>query len=154
MIAVRNNSNCNQINGEILFMGETGAVVATIPVSWLYPKHLKIIDLAYYEQLAPGFVGAATFEVLDVEQLCDLDEDGYPDDEPVMPSVVVLHLDPDGSASGQEAFSIPITHNHADANSNRCSITHAHTDVHQHADTHTDYTPGRGLEHAYPDPPY
>jgi hypothetical protein len=108
-IAIRNNSNCNQINGEILFMGETGAVVATIPVSWLYPKHLKIIDLAYYEQLAPGFVGAATFEVLDVEQLCDLDEDGYPDDEPVMPSVVVLHLDSDGSASGQEAFPIPMS---------------------------------------------
>ena len=101
-IALRNNSNCNKFDGEILFKDEAGAITATIPVPWIHPRHLKIIDLASCEQLAPGFIGAATFEVLDVEQLCM-------DDEPIMPSVVVLHLDPDGSASGQEALPIPVS---------------------------------------------
>lgn len=104
-IAIRNNANCNQINGEILIYDETGDVLATISVPWISRKHMKIIDLAY--QTVPGFVGAATFEVLDVVQFCDLDEDGYPDDTPVMPSLVVINYDLDGSASGQEAFPLP-----------------------------------------------
>ena len=98
-IAIRNNANCNKFEGEITIKDESGASVATIPVPWLHPKHMKNFDLAYYEYI-PSFVGAATFEVLGVEQLC-------PDDEPVMPSVVVINYDLDGSASGQEAFPLP-----------------------------------------------
>ncbi|MBC8265140.1 MAG: hypothetical protein H8E47_13580, partial [Anaerolineales bacterium] len=109
-ITIRNNSNCNKIQGEILIWDGIGASVATIPMPWLHPKHMKIFDLAYFGQIAPGFVGAATFEVLEVEQLCDLDNDGYLDDEPIMPSVMVLNYDddPDGSASSQEAFPIAV----------------------------------------------
>ncbi len=98
-IVIRNNANCNKISGEILIYDETGNALATIAVPWISPKHMKVFDLAYLGTI-PDFVGAATFEVLDVEQLCM-------DDEPVMPSVVVLNLNPDGSASGQEAFPLP-----------------------------------------------
>ena len=105
-IVIRNNANCNKINGEILIYDETGNALATIAVPWISPKHTKMLDLAYFG-MVPDFVGAASFEVLDVEQLCDLDEDGYVDDEPVMPSVVVINYDLDGSASGQEAFPLP-----------------------------------------------
>ena len=97
-IVIRNNSNCNNINGEILIYDETGNALATIAVPWIVPKHTKVFDLAY--QTVPDFVGAATFEVLDVVQFCM-------DDEPVMPSVVVINYDLDGSASGQEAFPLP-----------------------------------------------
>ena len=99
MIVLRNNSNCNKINGEIRIYDETGNALATIAVPWISPKHMKVFDLAYLGTI-PDFVGAATFEVLDVEQLCM-------DDEPVMPSVVVINYDLDGSASGQEAFPLP-----------------------------------------------
>ena len=105
-IVIRNNANCNKISGEILIYDETGDVLATIAVNWLYPKYMKVFDLAY-SGTVPDFVGAATFEVLGVEQLCDLDHDGYVDDQPVMPSVVVINYDLDGSASGQEAFPLP-----------------------------------------------
>ena len=105
-IVVRNNANCNKINGEILIYDEAGNVVTAIPVPWLHPKQMKVVDLAYFGTV-PDFVGAATFEVLGVEQLCDLDHDGYVDDQPVMPSVVVINYDLDGSASGQEAFPLP-----------------------------------------------
>jgi len=98
-IVLRNNANCNKFYGEITIKDETGASVATIAVPWIDPKHMKVFDLAYLG-MVPDFVGAATFEVLGVEQLCM-------DDEPVMPSVVVLNLAPDGSASGQEAFPMP-----------------------------------------------
>jgi hypothetical protein len=101
-IAIRNNSHCNKINGEITIKDETGASVATIPVLWLHPKYLKIVELAYQGGLPPGFVGAAAFKVLGVEQLCM-------DDEPIMPSVVVINYDLDGSASGQEAFPMPMS---------------------------------------------
>jgi hypothetical protein len=93
-IAIRNNAY-NSFEGEILIYDETGDVLATIPVPRLYPKRMKIIDLAY--ATVPDFVGAAAFEVLDVD----------PDDEPVMASVVVINYDLDGSASGQEAFPLP-----------------------------------------------
>jgi hypothetical protein len=105
-IVIRNNANCNKINGEILIYDETGNALATIAVPWISPKHLGIFDLAYLGTV-PDFVGAATFEVLGVEQLCDLDEDGYVDDTPIMPSVVVINYNLDGSASGQEAFPLP-----------------------------------------------
>jgi len=39
----------------------------------------------------PGFVGAGTVEVTDVQQLCDKDNDGQIDQEPAMPSVVVVN---------------------------------------------------------------
>ncbi len=108
LIAIRNNSNCNKIIGDILLKDEAGTVMDTIPVPWIHPKHMDLYDLAYFEQVPPGFVGAATFEVLGVEQLCDTNGDGETDDEPVMLSVVVLNLDPDGSASGQEALPMPM----------------------------------------------
>ena len=90
-IVIRNNANCNKIEGDIFIRDETGRVVAQIPVGWLHPKHMKVIDLAYFGQIARGFVGAATFEVDGVEQLCDDDRDGHTDNLPVMPSVVVLN---------------------------------------------------------------
>ncbi len=105
-LSIRNNSPCNKFWGRIWIWDETGTSVGVIDVPWLYPKHLNIIDLAYQEFLPDGFVGAATFEVLGVEQLCDVDGDGYMDNEPIMPSVVMLNRDPDASASGQEAFPI------------------------------------------------
>jgi hypothetical protein len=49
------------------------------------------IDLAYFGQITPGFVGAAEFLVTDVEQLCDIDGDGNTDIEPIAPSVVVVN---------------------------------------------------------------
>jgi hypothetical protein len=52
---------------------------------------MKVFDLAYQGWLPAGFVGAATFEVLGVEQLCDRDGDGHVDQEPVMPSTVVMN---------------------------------------------------------------
>jgi hypothetical protein len=90
-IAIRNNSNCNKINGHILIKDETGTTVTTISVPWLHPKHMKVFDLANFEQLAHGFAGSAEFWVDDLEQLCDRDDDGHSDIEPVMPSVVVLN---------------------------------------------------------------
>jgi len=90
-VAIRNNSNCNKFEGEIWIRDETGNPVGVIHTSWLHPKHMRIFDLAYQGWLPPGFVGAATFEVLGVEQLCDTDGDGHVDQEPVMPSVVVLN---------------------------------------------------------------
>jgi hypothetical protein len=105
-IAIRNNSNCNKIRGNIYIKDETGTAVAIIPVGWLHPKHIKIVDLAYQGAVFPGFLGAGVFvvegdkdspgefEVPDrwgVEQLCDVDHDGHVDPEPIAPSVVVLN---------------------------------------------------------------
>jgi len=114
-IAIRNNSNCNKISGNIYIKDETGTVVTRIPVPWLHPKHMKIFDLAYFGTIARGFVGAAVFvvegfadELPDtggVEQLCDTNGDGITDQLPVMPSVVVLNYGfaaelPIGSGAG------------------------------------------------------
>jgi hypothetical protein len=106
-IVIRNNANCNKIEGDIFIRDETGRVVAQIPVPWLHPKHMKVIDLAYFGQIARGFVGAATFEVDNVEQLCDDDWDGHTDNLPIMPSVVVLNYGyatelPIGSGAGPQ----------------------------------------------------
>jgi len=91
-IAVRNNSNCNKIQGRIDIKDETGNTVAYIPVPWLHPKHMKVFDLAYFGQVFPGFLGAAEFNVVgEPEQLCDKNGDGETDIEPVMPSLVVLN---------------------------------------------------------------
>ncbi len=105
-IAIRNNANCNKIKGYIEIVDETGTTVTQIPVPWLHPKHMKVIDLAYFGQIARGFVGAAYFWVDDVEQLCDVDPwDGVTDWTPIMPSVVVLNYGyatelPIGSGAG------------------------------------------------------
>ncbi len=104
-IAIRNNANCNKITGWIEIYDETGRMVTTIPVPWLQPKHMKIVDLAYFGQLPRGFVGAATFWVSNVEQLCDTNADGITDQEPIMPSAVVLNYGfatelPIGSGAG------------------------------------------------------
>jgi hypothetical protein len=90
-IAIRNNANCNKITGTIYIQDETGNTVTRIPVPWLHPKHMKIVDLAYFGQLPRGFVGAARFEVEGREQLCDTDADGHTDNTAIMPSVVVLN---------------------------------------------------------------
>jgi len=107
-IAIRNNANCNKISGNIRIYDETGTEVTRIPVPWLHPKHMKIVDLAYFGQIARGFVGAATFvvdPVTGVEQLCDTNQDGITDQLPIMPSVVVLNYGyetelPIGSGAG------------------------------------------------------
>jgi hypothetical protein len=91
-IVIRNNSNCTKITGDVYIKDETGGgPIAVIPVNWLQPKHMKVIDLNYFGQVYPGYVGAGEFFVDGVEQLCDLDGDGHTDIEPVMPSVVVLN---------------------------------------------------------------
>jgi hypothetical protein len=96
-IAIRNNANCNKIWGKLFIWDETGIgpwdgnPVAVIDVPWLHPKHMKIVDLAYFGHIVPGFVGSATFQVLGVEDLCDVDSDGRIDKLPVMPSIVVLN---------------------------------------------------------------
>ena len=91
-IALRNNSNCNKFYGKIWFYDQTGAQVGVIHTPWLFPKHLKVFDLAYEGFLYPGWVGAAEFEVLGVEQLCDQEPlDGVVDNLPIMPSVVVMN---------------------------------------------------------------
>jgi hypothetical protein len=91
-IALRNNANCNKFYGKIWITDETGTDVGVIHTPWLHPKHLKIIDLAYQGFLYPGFVGAARFEVLGVEQLCDQEPlDGIVDNKPIMPSIVVMN---------------------------------------------------------------
>jgi len=41
--------------------------------------------------VVPGFVGAGIVEVTDVQQLCDTDGDGDVDQEPIMPSLVVVN---------------------------------------------------------------
>jgi hypothetical protein len=90
-IALRNNSNCNKFYGKIWFYDETGTAVGVIHTPWLFPKHLKIFDLNYQGFLYPGWVGAAKFEILGVEQLCDADNDGHVDNLPYMPSIVVMN---------------------------------------------------------------
>jgi hypothetical protein len=105
-IAIRNNANCNKIQGNIYIKDETG-IVSTIPVPWLDPKHMKVFDLAYFGTIVRGFVGAAEFWVTGVEQLCDVDADGITDQLPVMPSVVVLNYGfatelPIGSGAGPQ----------------------------------------------------
>jgi hypothetical protein len=91
LIAVRNNSNCNDIGLKLEVREGTGTVVSYVTDFWLSPGHIKLIDLANVGSVNPGFVGAGMVEVTNVHQLCDTDGDGQPDQEPVMPSVVVVN---------------------------------------------------------------
>ncbi len=91
LIAVRNNSNCNNIAIELEVRKGTGTVISYVSNFWLNTGHVKLIDLANVGSLNPGFLGSGTVEVVNAEQLCDLDHDGEPDQEPVMPSVVVVN---------------------------------------------------------------
>ncbi len=90
LIAIRNNSNCNKIKPEIHFKDETGTIVCTIQSFWLRPKHVKMFDLTEIGCLWPGYIGAARVYVEQFEQLCDVDNDGHVDNEPLMPSVIVV----------------------------------------------------------------
>jgi len=90
LIAIRNNSNCNKIRPSIHFKDETGTVVCKIQSFWLMPKHVKMFDLNNIGCLWPGYVGAARVYVEGFEQLCDVDQDGHVDNEPLMPSVIVV----------------------------------------------------------------
>ncbi|MGA9348429.1 MAG: hypothetical protein WBW48_06450 [Anaerolineae bacterium] len=92
MIAIRNNSNCNKIRPKIWFKDETGVLLCELQIPWLQPKHVKLIDLDNVGCLYPGYIGAAKviIEPEEVEQLCDKDNDGHADNEPIMPSVIVV----------------------------------------------------------------
>jgi hypothetical protein len=90
MIAVRNNSNCNKLKTKIWFKDETGDLLCELKIPWLHPKHVKLIDLDNVGCLYPGYVGAAKVLVEEFEQLCDVDNDGYAENEPLMPSVIVI----------------------------------------------------------------
>jgi hypothetical protein len=90
MIAIRNNSNCNKLKTKIWFKDETGDLVCELRIPWLMPKHVKLIDLDNVGCLYPGYVGAAKVIVDEFEQLCDIDNDGHADNEPLMPSVIVV----------------------------------------------------------------
>ena len=90
LIAVRNNANCNNVKLRMDVRDETGAIVGYVGDFWLQAGDLKFIDLASVDSIAPGFAGAGTVEVTDVQQLCDTDGDGDVDQTPTMPSVVVV----------------------------------------------------------------
>ncbi len=90
MIAVRNNSNCNKIKPRLKFSDETGTIVCELGGFWLHPKHLKMIDLNNIGCLHAGYIGSATVVIEEFEQLCDVDQDGHVDNEPLMPSVIVV----------------------------------------------------------------
>ena len=91
LIAVRNSSNCNDIELKLEVRDETGAVVGFVGDFWLRAGHIKLIDLASVGSVVPGFVGAGVAEVTDVQQLCDTDGDGDVDQSPTMLSVVVVN---------------------------------------------------------------
>jgi uncharacterized repeat protein (TIGR01451 family) len=91
LIAVRNNSNCNDIELKLEVTNRTGTVVSYVHVFSLPAKHIKLIDLANVGSVIPGFVGAGTIRVLDVTQLCDVDNDGQVDQEPIMLYAVVVN---------------------------------------------------------------
>jgi hypothetical protein len=91
LIAIRNNSNCNNIAIELEVRKGTGSVITYVSNFWLNTGHVKLIDFANVGSLQPGFLGSGTVEVVNAEQLCDLDHDGQPDQELVMPSVVVVN---------------------------------------------------------------
>ena len=96
LIALRNNSNCNKIKPRIDFKTEEGETICFVNSFWLQPKHVKLIDLDNMGCLPGGWVGAAEVVIPYgvegyVEQLCDVDNDGHVDNEPIMPSVVVVN---------------------------------------------------------------
>jgi hypothetical protein len=91
LIVVRNNSNCNEIGLKLEVRKGSGTMITYVTNFWLRPGHIKIIDLANVGTVNPGFGGAGTVEVKDVEQLCDVNSDGHVDEEPTMLSVVVVN---------------------------------------------------------------
>ncbi|MGA9352029.1 MAG: DUF11 domain-containing protein [Anaerolineae bacterium] len=91
LIAVRNNSNCNDIALKLEVTNRAGTVVSYMTNFWLSAGHIRLIDLAGVGSVIPGFVGAGTVKVTGVRQLCDMDGDGYKDQTPSMPSVVVVN---------------------------------------------------------------
>jgi len=97
LIAVRNNSNCNDIGLKLEVKNLVGTVVTYMTDFWLSPGHIKLIDLANVGTMDPGFVGAGIVEVTYVEQLCDEDHDGDVDEAPTLFSVVVVNR---GAESG------------------------------------------------------
>nr|MBC8447361.1 DUF11 domain-containing protein [Chloroflexota bacterium] len=97
LMAIRNNSNCNNIAIELEVRKGTGTVVSYVHVFNLPPGHIKLIDLANVGSVNPGFVGAGAVRVLHVDQLCDVDNDGEKDETPTMLSVVVVNK---GAGSG------------------------------------------------------
>jgi len=97
LIAVRNNSNCNKLGLKLEVRKGTGTMITYVHNFWLSAGHVRLIDFADLGNVNPGFAGSGTIEITDVEQLCDLDNDGQEDQEPVMPSVVVVNR---GAGSG------------------------------------------------------
>jgi len=91
LIAVRNNSNCNDIELKLEVRKGTGTVVTYVTNFWLSAGYIRLIDLANVGSVIPGFGGAGTVEVTEVEQLCDTDSDGNMDEAPTMLSVVVVN---------------------------------------------------------------
>ncbi len=91
LIAVRNNSNCNDIELELEVRKGTGTVVSYVTDFWLPAGHVNLIDLANVGNVNPGFVGAGTVEVTNMRQLCDTDHDGQKDQTPPMLSAVVVN---------------------------------------------------------------
>jgi len=91
LIAVCNSSNCNDVKLRLEVRDETGADVSLVGDFWLRAGHLKLVDLASVDSVAPGFAGAGIAEVTDVQQLCDTDGDGDVDQAPLMPSMVVVN---------------------------------------------------------------
>lgn len=71
MIVLRNNSDCVKILPKIYFKDETGQVVCEVPVPWLEPKHMKVVDLERIGCLIPGWVGAAEVVVEETKGWCN-----------------------------------------------------------------------------------
>jgi hypothetical protein len=97
LLAIRNNSNCNDIELKLELRKGTGTVVSYVHVFNLGAAHVKVIDLANVGSVNPGFVGAGRVRVIGVEQLCDVDNNGHIDETPTMLSVVVVNR---GTGSG------------------------------------------------------
>jgi hypothetical protein len=91
LIAVRNNSNCNDIGVRLEVRKGSGTVVTYVDNFWLSAGHIKLIDLGSVGSVNPNFSGAGMVEVATVEQLCDTNGDGRLDQEPIMPAVVVVN---------------------------------------------------------------
>jgi len=92
LIGIRNNANCNKIKVEVKFKQGTGDIVCMLE-RWVPPKSIWRFDLADIGCIVSGWTGALRVDVIAVEQLCDVNGDGYVDNEPVMPAVVVFNRD-------------------------------------------------------------
>ena len=108
LIAVRNNSNCNDIGLKLEVTNLVGTMVTYLTNFWLSPGHIKLIDLANVGTMNPGFVGAGTVEVTYVEQLCDEDNNGQVDEAPTLFSVVVVNRGADSGDVTEVYKGIPV----------------------------------------------